>query len=368
MQEGWKENHEWHEWMNGTNRYGKKSAFNLLWLMMTRKNILVMQTGGWIGDMILLTPALRALREDLPRARIEMLVNSLVGGLMERNPYIDEVIVYDKRGEHQGFRQMRRMANRLKEKRLHMAIILHPTSVRSAILPFMAGIPERMGTNLRGRSLFLTTKIKEQTNIHEVERYLDIVSPVVGTDHDGKLEFWGIGEDEEEFAERVLADIAEPIIGINPSTTWPSKQWPAERFSALVDLLSQQFGAHILLTGGPDDVRLGGEIIENISSKPLNLVGKTNLWQLGALIKRCDLYITCDSGPMHISAAVGTPTISLFGPTDPVRHGPYGEGHVVIKKDTECSPCYERKCEEKHDCMRAIQVEDVVEAVDKYMR
>jgi len=334
--------------------------------MMTQKNILVMQTGGWIGDMILLTPSLRALRKKFPGARIQMLVNPLVGGLMERNPYIDDVMVYDKRGEHRGIQQMRRMANRLKEKPFDMAVILHPTSVRSAILSFMAGISERIGTNLRGRGLFLTTKIKEQTNIHEVERYLDIVSPVVDSDHDGKLEFWGIGEDEEKFAKRVLADLTGHIVGINPSTTWPSKQWPAERFSALADLLSQQFGANILLTGGPNDVRLGDEIMGRLSWKPLNLVGKTSLWQLGALIKRCDLYITCDSGPMHISAAVETPTVALFGPTDPVRHRPYGESHVVIKKDTECSPCYERECKEKHDCMRAIQVEDVVEAVAKY--
>jgi len=326
-----------------------------------------MQTGGWIGDMVLLTPALRALREEFPGARIQMLVNPLVDSLMERNPYLDGVMVYDKRSEHRGIRQMRRMASRLRAKQFDIAVILHPTSVRSAILPFMAGIPERIGTNLRGRGPFLTTKTKNRTGIHEVQRYLDIVSPVVGSNHDGKLEFWGIDENDEAFAERVLESHAGPVIGINPSTTWPSKRWPAERFIALADLLTQRFGAQILLTGGSGDVHLGDEIMENTSSEPLNLIGRTSLWQLGALIKRCDLYITCDSGPMHISAALETPTIALFGPTDPVRHRPYGESHAVIKKDIQCSPCYERECKEKHDCMRAIQVEDIVEAVEKYI-
>ena len=332
------------------------------------KNILIMQTGGWIGDMILLTPALRALRMEFLQARIEMLVNPLVRDLMGRNPHLDEVIVYDKRGEHRGIRRMRWMAKELRAKQFDTAVILHPSSIRSAVLAFMAGVPERIGTNLRGRGPFLTTKIERQTNIHEVQRYLGIISPIVGTDHDGKLEFWGIKEGDRRAAEHILRGHAGPVIGINPCTTWPSKRWPAERFAALVDLLSRQFGAYILITGGPDDPLIGDEIMECVSSQPLNLIGRTNLWQLGALIKRCDLYITCDSGPMHISAASGTPTIALFGPTDPVRHRPHGAKHVVVKKDVQCSSCYKRKCRRKeNDCMQAIQVEDIAKVVESLL-
>ncbi|MFC1717430.1 lipopolysaccharide heptosyltransferase II [Candidatus Poribacteria bacterium] len=327
-----------------------------------------MQTGGWIGDMVLLTPALRALRKKFPEARIEMLVNPLVYDLMERNPYLDEVIMYDKRGEHRGIRQMRQMAKRLKAKQFDVAVILHPTSVRSAVLAFMAGIPKRTGTNLNARGPFLTTKIQRQIDIHEVERYLDIVSPIAGTDDDGKLEFWGIDEDAKEFAERILEGHTGPIIGVNPCTTWASKRWSVERFAALANTLSQRFGAFVLFTGGPSDTSLENEIMYQPLSQPLDLIGNTSLWQLGALIKRCDLYITCDSGPMHISAAVGTPTIALFGPTDPVRHGPRCVDHVVVKKEMHCSPCYERECKrDTHDCMQAIQVEDIVEVVERWL-
>jgi len=326
------------------------------------KNILVMQTGGWIGDMILLTPALRALRSAFPEARLEILVNPLVRELMERNPYLDEVVVYDKRGAQKGIRQMRRMADRLRAKQFDTGVILHPNSVRSAILSFMAGIPERIGANQRGRGLFLTTGVKRRKNIHEVQRYLDIVSPIAGTDHDAKLEFWGVDSDDELFAERILAGCATPVIGMNPCTTWPSKQWSVERFARLADLVSEQLGAQVVLTGTKKDVHIGNEIMRLVSSKPLNLIGRTTLWQLGALISRCRLYVTNDSGPMHISAAVGTPTIALFGPTDPVRHAPFGAGHTVVRKDTRCSPCYERKCKSQ-DCMRAIQVEDVMEVM-----
>ena len=334
--------------------------------MTTPKNILVMQTGGWIGDMILLTPALRALKKQFPEARISMLINSLVRDLMDRNPYLNEVMVYDKRSERRGIRGLRRMADELRTKQFDAAVILHPTSVRSAVLAYMAGIPQRVGANLPGRWPFLTTKVKRRTNIHEVQRYLDIISPIVGVGHDEELEFWGIGEDDEEFVEQALAGHTGPVIGINPCTTWPSKRWPVERFARVADLLFQRYGARVLLTGGPGDVPLGDEIMERVSWEPVNLIGHTTLWQLGALIRRCDLYITCDSGPMHISAAVNTPTIAIFGPTDPIRHGPYGEGHRVVRKDMPCSPCYERKCR-TYDCMKAVQVEDVMSAMDSFI-
>ena len=244
------------------------------------KKILVMQTGGWIGDMILLTPSLRALRKQFPESHIGILVNPLVRDLMVRNPYLDEVIVYDKRNTHKGIWQMRKMAEKLKAKQFDTAIILHPTSVRSAVLSFMAGIPERIGTRLKGRGPFLTTKVERRTSIHEVQRHLGVISPIAGTDHDGKLEFWGIDRDDEDFAHSVLADCTHPVIGINPSTTWSSKQWPVDRFARLADLLFERFGACVIITGGPDDAHLGTEIMERTSSKPLNLVGNTTLWQL----------------------------------------------------------------------------------------
>ena len=321
-----------------------------------------MQTGGWIGDMILLTPALRALKKGLHDANITVLVNPLVKELMERNPYLDSVIVYDKRGTQKGIRGMWKMADRLKLERFDIAVILHPNSVRSAILSYMAGIPERVGSKIRGRGPFLTMKVAWRRNVHEVQRYLDVVSSIVNVDRNGKLEFWGIREEDETFVNDVLGDHTGPVVGINPFTTWPSKRWPVERFARLVDLISCRFDTRVVLTGDIDDAYLGSKLMKQVSSKPINLIGHTTLWQLGALIKHCHLYVTCDSGPMHISAALGTPTVSLFGPTDPVRHSPYGQGHTVVRKKTECAPCYKRKCK-SYDCMQAIQIEDVVEAI-----
>ena len=361
------------------------------------KNLLIMHTGGWIGDMILLTPALRELKEKFPDCKMSMLLLPLVRELMERNPYLDEIIVYDKRDTQKGFRQMRDMASFIKSKQFDTAIILHPNSVKSAVLAYMAGIPERIGFKLTGNGFFLTTKVNRRRDIHEVERYLDIITPVAGTNLNDKLEFWGIEQSDEEFANDVLKSPLPPfskggvrtsafsrgmvkfppfergikgdlklVVGLNVSTTWKTKQWDVKRFARLAEMMYNELGVISVLTGGKSDVQLGEKIMElaKDSEYLLNLTGRTTLWQLGAIIKHCDLYITCDSGPMHISAALNTPTITLFGPTDPVRHRPYGEGHTVIKKDMKCSPCYERECKNRNfACMEAIQVEDVMDSI-----
>lgn len=331
------------------------------------ENVLIMHTGGWIGDMILLTPALRNLKNKFPNSKMTMLLLPLVSELMSRNPYLDEIITYDKNRTQKGFLQMCKMADKLKKRHFDTAIILHPNSVKSAVLAYMAKIPDRIGTQLLGNRFFLTTRIKPRRKIHEVERYLDIVSSITGTASDKKLEFWGIEQIDENFADEVLKNKCKSdlIIGVNVSTTWQTKMWKPERFAELAEQLNNQYGANVILTGGYSDVQLGEKITKFLSKKYIiNLIGKTTLWQLGAIIKRCAIYITCDSGPMHISAGLGTRTVALFGPTDPVRHRPYGDGHIVIKKDIKCSPCYKRECKYKsYACMEAIQIDDVIEAI-----
>ncbi|MGQ9610236.1 MAG: lipopolysaccharide heptosyltransferase II [bacterium] len=331
--------------------------------------ILVMHTGGWIGDMILLTPALHAIRDQFPHANISMLVLPLVQELMERNPYIDEVIIYDKHNTNKGMRQMMKIGNQLKSRQFDISVILHPNSISSIFLSHIARIPKC----IYGKNILM----KRAKKIHEVKRYLNIVSSIANTENYDQLEFWGITEDEINFAKNIINIQNNPIIGINISTTWHSKQWEIENFTRLIELLIKQFDAKILLTGGKDDIALGNKVLSKILAKEnlpeykdgsiLNLVGITTIIQLGAIIKCCDLYITADSGPMHISAALGVPTIALFGPTDPARHGPYGKNNMVIKKDMSCSPCYKRECKMKSNaCMKVIRPEDVFESVKRY--
>ncbi len=333
--------------------------------------ILVMHTGGWIGDMILLTPALHALRDQFPHSSISMLILPLVQELMERNPYIDRVIIYDKHNIHKGLRQMIKVGNQLKSEKFDIAIILHPNSVSSILLSHVANIPKCIYGKLNEN--FLMNKSKKGEKIHEVKRYLNIVSSLADIEHYDNLEFWGITSEDISFAKNIINHEENsrnnPIIGINISTTWHSKQWEIEKFAKLSKILIKQFDAKILLTGGKDDIYIGNEIMNKINDDSvINFVGSTTIMQLGAIIQHCNLYITSDSGPMHISSALRIPTIALFGPTDPARHGPYGKGNTVIKVDMDCSPCYKRECKMKNNaCMKAIQPEDVVEIVKKYL-
>ncbi len=330
--------------------------------------ILVMHTGGWIGDMILLTPALHALRDQFPCADISMLILPRVQELMERNPYINKVIIYDKHITHKGIRQMMKIGKQLRSEKFDIAVILHPNSVSSIFLSYLANIPKCIYGRLSEN--FLMRKSKKGKKIHEVKRYLNIISSIANIEHYDNLEFWGITDNDINFARNIIGITNNPTIGINISTTWHSKQWEIDNFAQLAHLLMKQFSAKVLLTGSKDDIELGNMVTDKVSDKSIiNLVGITTITQLGAIIQCCNLYITSDSGPMHISAALGVPTIALFGPTDPTRHGPYGKGNTVLKKDIECSPCYKRECKMKNNaCMKAIHPEDVVEAVKKYVK
>ena len=350
------------------------------------KRILVTQTGGWIGDMILLTPTLRALRHAYESSHITMLVRPLVQKLMIDNPYLDELMIYDKRGEDRGILKLLHLSRRLRELQFDLAVVLHPNSVRSALNPCLAGIPERIGSRINGRGIFLTRSVNDRDDIHEVERYLRVLE-LIGIDNpDLNLEFWHTMEDRRT-VERILAKSgisnSDILVGVNPGTTWETKRWALERFAEVIDALLKKHKVRVVLTGSPAEKPLGDRLQELISKQPptplipltkggegkefVNLVGKTNLRQLGALIERMNFYITCDSGPMHIAAAVKTPTIALFGPTSPIRHAPYGTGHIVIQKQIECNPCYERTCRRNHECMRAIEVGEVLQRVEELL-
>ncbi|MCD6508286.1 lipopolysaccharide heptosyltransferase II [Candidatus Poribacteria bacterium] len=329
------------------------------------RKILVMHTGGWIGDMVLLTPALRAIRNAYPDAHISILVNPLVEGLMSRNPYIDKVIVYDKRGEQKGMRNLLGMASALKEEGFDMAILFHPNSIRSALLAFLARIPIRVGTNTSKRGIFLTDPIPDESDLHEVERYLRVARIAGAKEVNDRLEFWH-GPAERSYAQYKFMQFGirprDFVIGINPSTTWPSKAWAPENFAALADMLAEEAGARIIITGSPDDVPLAEKIEEMTRCKVINLAGRTDIFQLGAVIELCDLFISCDSGPMHIAAAVGTPTVALFGPTSPTRHRPYGQNHIVIRHPFPCSPCYRVHCP-NNVCLSSITPSEVAAAI-----
>ena len=331
------------------------------------QSILVCQTGGWIGDMVLLTPALRTLKHAYPESRLELLLRPRVADLMETHPYVDACIV-DEKTEGR-CRSFIKLVRQIRDKTFDLAVVLHPTSIRNALLPFLARVPVRIGTNVAERGILLTMTCQDDINVHEVRRYqrvlqlldIDLVSDV--------LEFWHTDVDRQSIESMLRAEGVSPedrLIAVNLGTTWRTKRWDVANFAKVIEQITTLIPkTRVVLTGSPAERALTEALPASLPA--FNLVGKTSILQLGALLERCAVCLTCDSGPMHIAAAVGTPTVALFGPTDPTRHRPYGMGHTVIDKSVSCRPCYKRTCHRKdlpHLCMKEISTAEVVEAVE----
>ena len=321
--------------------------------------------------MVLLTPALRALKIAYPHSHVALLIRPLVADLMESHPYIDEIIVDSKGRALNRLASFWKPVNEIRRSDFDLAVVLHPTSLRNALIPFLAGIPERIGSNVSGRGILLTQTCADRTDLHEVQRYLRVLELIDIHEPNAKLEFWHTDADRHAARQILAAHGISPkecLIGANLGTTWRTKRWSLENFAAVITQIQKRMDVQLLLTGSTAEIPLGEALVQMAKVETINLIGKTTLMQLSALIESCDLYLTCDSGPMHIAAAVGTPTIALFGPTSPTRHGPYGENHKVIEKPVECRPCYKRKCMRKdlsHLCMTEIDSNEVITQILK---
>ena len=319
--------------------------------------------------MVLLTPALRALKRAYPQSRMDLLLRPLVAELMADHPYVDGVIVDSKEQHRSRLKSLQQVTRAVQQAEFDLAVVLHPTSFRNALIPFLARVPVRIGANINGRGFLLTETCPNRRDCHEVHRYLRVLE-LLGIDtKDTSLEFWHTDVDRKTVRQMLTENGIAPNerhIGVNLGTTWQTKQWEVEKFAAALTQLERIINVPIVLTGHTSDTALGEALQRKVKASVINLIGETTLTQLGALIENCSLYLTCDSGPMHIAAAVGTPTIALFGPTCPVRHRPYAEGHCVIEKRVPCRPCYKPKCKLKKSpnlCMTEIKPEEVVETI-----
>ena len=317
--------------------------------------------------MVLLTPALRALKRAYPESNLTLLLRPLVADLMETHPYVDTCIVDTK---SQGrYRSLMGLIRQIHRAAFDAAVVLHPTSLRNALLPFLARVPIRVGTNVNGRGRLLTASCKDDTSVHEVHRYLRVLRLLdIDTGSDA-LEFWHTDTDQRTI--QVFLDVedvssTDRLIALNLGTTWRTKRWDIANFAEVIQQIAHLApDVRIVLTGSSNELALAEALPPSLPI--INLIGKTSILQLGALLERCEVCLTCDSGPMHIAAAVGTPTVALFGPTSPVRHKPHGTGHTIIEKPVECRPCYKRTCHHQdapHLCMTEISTAEVVKALE----
>jgi len=206
--------------------------------------------------------------------------------------------------------------------------------------------------------------------MHAVDRYL-LTAKYLGADP-GEVkpsEFSLPHDTQAEMRVEVLLAAAgvqagATLVAMNPSARWDTKRWPSESFAAVGDRLQQDEATRVVLIGGRDERPVGKQVMRAMQTAPIDLMGQTTLKELIALLRRARLLVTNDSGPMHLAAAVGTPVIALFGPTDPARTGPYGAGHTVLRSAVPCSPCFSRRCTNavELECLTSIRPENVIEA------
>ena len=335
------------------------------------KGILVKGT-NWVGDTIISFPTVHSLRHLFPQAHISVLAKSHLAELWKANPDVDEVIPYDMpTGASRIFGELQ-IARLIRDKTIDLAIIL-PRSFSSSLMVFLGGIPHRIGYKSEGRDWLLTERIDRDTEFlsrHRMYYYLHLIE-CLGHFPSFSLPTLSLNGTTERWADGFIAQNGlkgELLIGFNAGATYgEAKCWPPEMFVEVGRRLIKDYGAYILIFGSsrPKEKNLNVTIAQGIGDRCLNLSGETSLLQLGSLLQQCRLLVTNDTGTMHVAAAVDTRVVAIFGPTDPRTTSPLGEKHVIIRRESPCSPCLKKVCPEgHHTCMRQITVHDVLTEID----
>ena len=359
--------------------------------------VLVVSLQG-IGDAVLITPLLSSLNKNINNINISVLTFKSNSGVLDGNRDLDELICIDRKDANNPLRVIQ-LIYRLRKKKFDASICTYPSGLRTALLAYLSGAKERFGQGLRmfKKYRWLFTKLSPMNEIkHAVLMNLDFMK-LFGVEPDIKDATVSINLCEEDYiyVERFLRaqGIGEKdkIIAIHPGCgegTSRHRRWPLERFVEVINYLAEKKGIKIVLIGGQDDLPVLDEISDKIARKPVIAAGKLSIAQTATLLKKSSFLICNNSAPMHIAAAVGTPTISIFGPTDPRIHRPWGDNHIVLQKHHECCPCYypfigdtledaakRNSWHKKHfecrsgdyRCLISITVEDVIKAADRML-
>ena len=332
-------------------------------------NRILIRGVNWVGDTILTFPTVQRLKGIFPQSHLAILIPRYLFDLWRTFPFVDEVIPFDKKDGFRSFWEDFHLSLFLKKKKFDIAFIL-PRSFHSAFQIYLARIPIRIGYLGQWRPGLLThgiPKKEEPFQVHRIHYYQKLIEPL-GKNGGCPSPRIFLRKEDRKWAEDWMRQFGfsdgELFIGINPGATYGlAKCWYADRFGELGKRLSQKWNATVLLFGKEHEKPMAKEVLQKLGQRGIDLTGQTSLLQLAALLERCQLLVTNDTGTMHIASAVGTAVVALFGPTDVVTTGPWGDGHVVINKDVPCSPCLKRVCPKDHQCMKSITVDEVEEAV-----
>ena len=325
----------------------------------------------FIGDVVLTTPVIRALKRQYPEAGLFYLAEAGPAAALAHNPHLEEVIVLPDEllPAWSVLTRCREQANflrALRQRRFDLAIDLFGNP-RSALLTLATGAGYRVGYDVRGRGRAYNVKIRRSASLRVVDAYLDAVRTIGIPAEDDRTEVH-FSAGDATWAESWLVeqgiDGTRPIAALNPGASWPAKTWSPERFAELARGLIEKLNAAVLLVAGPGQ-RETTAGLNALSGHACPVVETDSLTRLAALIRRCDLCVSNDSGPMHIAVAAGTPTIGLFGPSRPEIWFPYpsADGHVALRAETDTC-CGRDYCIRPTPCIESISPRKVLEIAE----
>lgn len=317
---------------------------------------------AFIGDVLLSTPVCRGLRAAYPNARIDMLVIPLNEPIAAGNPYIDRVLIYDKRGRHKRLGELWKLIKELSREKYDLSLTMNFAS-RGAMFAWAIGAKCRVGYDRQHSGWFLTdiADSSRERIRHETANHLEILKPLNITVTDTSLAFRVQEADRQSLNQKKLFS-NRPALAICPFGSYPKKSWVLSGYAELLKKLADTWDCFLIGAAGD---RAGLAQIAAASGREATiLAGDLALGELAAFLKEIKVLITVDTGPMHLANAVGTPVIALFGPTDPRIWGPRGAKDQVIQLDVPCSPCWGKgECGENR-CMKEISIHDVLRKVD----
>jgi heptosyltransferase-2 len=333
------------------------------------KRVVVRGT-NWVGDSLMTVPALRALRRVLPDANITLAIRPNAKGIFSEVDFIDDLLVYDRKNAFSVIPQIREW----KRRQFDLAVLFQ-NAFEAALIPFLAGVPFRLGYATESRQALLTHPLplpEWRSSRHEVFYYLYLVtaleqmlfgtSSICEVEPDASIRISDQRRfDAEAFLRAHGVNEEQSVIAICPgSINSRAKRWPAEAFAALADRLIDD-RRQVLLIGSQEEAEVSSDVTSRMRHRPIVLTGKTNLDQITAVLATVDLIVTNDTGPAHIGAALGRPTIVIFGPTNPLTTRPFSPNAEILRHPPECAPCMLRDCPIDHRCMTAITVDEVFE-------
>jgi predicted lipopolysaccharide heptosyltransferase III len=335
---------------------------------MTPRHILAIKL-RYLGDVLLATPTLHALKTAYPHARLSVLVNRGTEDILRANPDVDEIILLDRGSIF----QQSRFVWEIRRRGFDTVVDLTDGD-RAAFLSWASGAAVRIGYNaeLRWTGRCYTTVVRGEAGSHRIERDLAALAPLGVAARDRVPRLW-LTPDDDAKAERLVGELGisrdRPWVVIQPGARYWFKAWPVERFAELADRLIDRFGCQVLVGGSPEERALIQSVIAQAKSRLLGIAGRSDVRTLAAVLKGSALFVGNDTGAMHIAAAMATPVVALFGPSNPTEWGPRGGPADIIYKGLDCRICFHPTCRRGNEnCMKLITVDEVWAACERLFR